>query len=660
MYLARVEITNFRIFGAKEDGGPDLSLDLQRGLNVLVGENDSGKTCIIDAIRLLVGTVTQDYFSVQESDFHVPPGTTKPRESLTILGEFRGLSAAEAGALLGYLSVSGEGPSSEFYLRMWLEAKLDTKRSPSPRRRPVSYDILAGPTAGPDDEGKRIEGAARDLLRATYLKPLRDAVSEMAARRGSRLSQVLRALPAMKDQDECRWNPDDPDCPPPKTLLEIMKKAEHDLGQVDAIRAIEKDLNESYLRHLSVGGDVLSGDLSMSAHRLQSILERMELNLQDVVAGGSRGLGISNLLYIATELLALSPVNDEDPEFPLLLIEEPEAHLEPQRQMKLIEFLSERSQRGVAAQRGQMQVVLTTHSPNLASKIGVRDLVVMSKGRAFRMGPESTLLEQSDYEYLERFLDVTKSNMFFARGVLIVEGDAEALLLPVFADKIGRPLTKHGVSIVNVGSTGLFRFARVFQRRQPPEFPVRVACLADRDIPPKEAKTFVGDRLTENEMTPAKIKEHVDSIKECESGPVIVRVSPYWTLEHDLARTDLAPYVHVAAALAKAAKPTGKAIPADDKAKTIIGEALAELEQWTTAGAKDGILACRIYEPLHKKQASKAVAAQCLAKLLTIRCAPRWTELEWRTKLPSYLVEAIDHATGVIAAAKGQDAATSA
>ena len=180
MYLARLEIENFRIFGSRQEDGQGV-IDLQPGMNLLIGENDSGKTCVIDAIRLLVGTVTQDYFTVQESDFHVEVGQEKPAHEFTIIGVFRGLNSIEAGALLEYLSVERDGAESEFYLRMWLKAERDDREEISPRRRRVTYEVRAGS----DEGGKRVEGVARDFLRATYLKPLRDAVSEMAARKGS-------------------------------------------------------------------------------------------------------------------------------------------------------------------------------------------------------------------------------------------------------------------------------------------------------------------------------------------------------------------------------------------------------------------------------------------------------------------------------------------
>lgn len=641
MYLAKLEIENFRIFGKPETGSG--FIHLQPGLNLLLGENDSGKTCVIDAIRLLVGTVTHDYFPIQLSDFHVEAGQ-QPATKFKILGEFRGLTAAEAGALLEHLSVEGTGDESEFYLRLWLTAQRDDRESVSPRRRPIIHDLRAGS----DADGKRIEGAARDFLRATYLKPLRDAILEMAARKGSRLSQILRAYPHIKEQQESDWDPNDVTSVP-RTLVGIMRKAEADLRGVQIIKDATKTVNEKYLERFSIGAQALRSDINVRAHSLQQILEQMELILEGVEEGVSCGLGISNFLFIATELLALSPWSDLDPEFPLLLFEEPEAHLEPQRQMLLTEFLREQSKIKPTSPQDKLQVIITSHSPNLASKVGLNGLIVMQKGRAFPMGPEFTSLDQSDYEFLERFLDVTKSNLFFARGVLIVEGDAEGRLLPTLANKIGRPLTKYGVSIVIVGHVGLFRYSRVFQRQQDPQMSVRVACITDRDIPPVEAKPLLpAERKTEDDWTQEEIAHRIECRKMDQGGPVITEVSPCWTFEFDLAMTDLAPYLHVAVSLAASAKPTHACFPTGREAKEIIRVAIDEYNRWKADGKSQKEIACLIYKPLLNRNASKADTAQCLASLLDRRhCGPKWNEAGWREVLPEYIVKAIDFVTGV-------------
>ncbi|WP_228458504.1 ATP-dependent nuclease, partial [Chryseobacterium indologenes] len=86
------------------------------------------------------------------------------------------------------------------------------------------------------------------------------------------------------------------------------------------------------------------------------------------------------------------------------LVEELEAHLHPQAQMQIIDSLQ---------QHTDIQLILTTHSPNLASKVKLENLIICTKNYAFPLGEKYTKLKKSDYPFLERFLDVTKSNLFF-------------------------------------------------------------------------------------------------------------------------------------------------------------------------------------------------------------------------------------------------------
>ena len=253
MYVAKVEIENFRLFGAREDG-QHCEVVFDPGLNLVVGENDSGKTCLIDAIRLLTGTVTADYFSITEDDFHLAGDRRSTR--LRILAEFRGLDEAEAGALLEYLSITGSGEQSEFYLRMWLSATLSDQLKGSARKSRVETEFRAGS----DEEGKRVELPARQLLRATYMKPLRDAVTELAAKKGSRLSQVLRAYPHIAGQEVSDWGGNGVS---PTTLVGIMRRTEDELRKNAVIRNAEQELNEKYLQPFSLGDTALQGRIGV-------------------------------------------------------------------------------------------------------------------------------------------------------------------------------------------------------------------------------------------------------------------------------------------------------------------------------------------------------------------------------------------------------------
>ncbi len=121
------------------------------------------------------------------------------------------------------------------------------------------------------------------------------------------------------------------------------------------------------------------------------------------------GLGSNNVLFMACELLLLGAEEDS---FPLLLIEEPEARLHPQRQLRLMQFLQKQAEE--ERENGQqIQVIVTTHSPNLASAIKLANVVLLDSGKSSRLHANATKLDASDYRFLERFLDVTKTNLFF-------------------------------------------------------------------------------------------------------------------------------------------------------------------------------------------------------------------------------------------------------
>ena len=163
------------------------------------------------------------------------------------------------------------------------------------------------------------------------------------------------------------------------------------------------------------------------------------------------------------------------------MIEEPEAHIHAQRQLRLIQSLQDEAN----AKDHSQQIIVTTHSPILASVVELTNMIIIKASKAYPLASQYTMLESSDYTFLERYLDATKANLFFAKAVIMVEGPSEELLIPTIAKVIGKDLTEYGVSIVNVRGTGMRRYARIFQRKDDKrQLDIRVACVTDRDIMP--------------------------------------------------------------------------------------------------------------------------------------------------------------------------------
>ncbi|WP_330299394.1 ATP-dependent nuclease [Streptomyces sp. NBC_00503] len=620
MYLARLRAENFRIFGAvvSESGGPDESLDISfsRGTNVLVGENDSGKTAIVDAIRLCLQTAAADFYRISRDDFHTGDGGRADTFSITC--RFEELSAEEQAAFLELLTSDGKGNA---VLYVSFKAQL----MDSLRNR-----VSVTTRTGPEGKGPALDGAARELLRATYLRPLRDAEAELRSGRGSRLSQILAGYPAMKEQEN---NDFDAENDSASTLVGILRRAEHHIGQNAAVAAAREDINTAYLQKFAIGSDVLRGKIGVAGDAtLPRALERLELTLFSASDEWTRrGLGYNNALFMAAELLLLGKGDIA----PLLLIEEPEAHLHPQLQTRIMDLLSEQTAGAEESTTAPVQVILTTHSPNLASAMPVGSLTLVARGRTFSLAPEHTRLSEGDYAFLSRFLDVTKANMFFARGVAVVEGDAEAIFLPALARAMGRSFNEQGISVVNVGHVGLFRYSRVFQR-DGQQIPVPVACIRDRDLVPKDtSEKMRGELRCSAEMTQADIEKHVAGLKAGDEGPVETFVSDHWTLEYDLAAASwpMAILMHQAV---RAARSSVSSWPGADKLKTLTDAARLEVETWQVNGDSLAKVALRIYEPLRLNNASKTITAQHAADLLE---STTLTE----DNLPPYLVAAFDH-----------------
>lgn len=657
MFLSKLMIENFRCLGTSES---PFVIEFCEGLTAIVGANDSGKTAVIDALRLALGTSDQERLWLEDSDFR------RHTSIIRITCYFNKLNPTDKSTFVEYLTYGATPASEPILIINWSAEKTGEIRKGRPYRR---IEVQSGK----DGVGPALSQEIKFLLQTTYLRPLRDAADALSAGRGSRLAMVLQQTQEIKEgASKCDINTPLKD--QKLSVLAIGSLLNDLLSKQSGVKATHSKIDET-LKLLSLANDNLKSSIRVDGAtapdetRLRELLEKLDLSLE---GEGLHGLGSDNLLFMACELLLIAQDKEGNK---LLLIEEPEAHLHPQRQLEVMELLkSEATSKGI-------QIIITTHSPNLSSAISLENLVIIKDKCAFSLRKPQTKLGESDYGFLERFLDVTKANLFFAHGVMIVEGDAENILIPTLARIIGKDLTKHGVSIVNVGGIGLGRYARILQRNDSTngELNIRTACISDMDIMPDCAPKILGKLESDawpvtngrkwrakrdftNEQLVLKRKEKVEKL---DGQAVKSFISDEWTFEYDLAlgpkQTDgtfsnaLAEDIYVSAWLAdEDEKIAGnKEIESAEEQKALDSFLVLKNEASATNDcSKEEVLASKIYATFAKstgEKTSKPIAAQYLAKRLQKKFEDKQiTAVSLREMLPRYLVNAIDYVTGTM------------
>jgi putative ATP-dependent endonuclease of OLD family len=383
----------------------------QDDLTVLVGENNSGKSNVVDAVRLV--TAPSDGRRArfcEPADLSFDSG----QDWLDLRTVYGGLSLAEQAL---FLSASTGVDSADIAYRLRYDA-------PAPHERRGRTTWTVGANDSPDPEP-----AARDRIRHVYLPPLRDAQQALASGTGDRIEFVLKALAADAEVE---------------TLEASAAQAFDELAADPLIRRASDsvaeqvtELSRSTIPHTSSLGFV-EPKLRQLARALRVKLNEAGLDLVDL---SHSGLGYANLLFLSTVVVELEATRDAD--LTLFLVEEPEAHLHPQLQTAVLDFLMSAAREN-ENNPSDIQVVVTTHSAQLASAVPSARVEVI-KTTSVILGDDSTArnsktvpvwrldVAAAQRRKVDRYINATRSPMLFGPRVMLVEGIAEALLLPSLA-----------------------------------------------------------------------------------------------------------------------------------------------------------------------------------------------------------------------------------
>ena len=682
MFLSTIKLWNFRKFGSNNDDvnrDCDLEVGFKTGLNLIVGENDSGKSSIVDAINYIITPYSYERLRISKEDFY------KEQKRLRIECDLTGFSIAEAKNFIEYLSIEDSIPPasesmSEDDRDKWITANVNRLHLHIFLQAEIIDDSIGWYDIKVDDgeDGLIFRGEIRDYLRSMYLKPLRDAKSELSSRPSSRLSQVLLKHKNFKEDGSSKhpltkifqsahqdildffdgYKSDETEGPGSTLIADFSSAITNYLADKDSenekilqevvkkiqgvLRSGEKRGKETYdeisnhIDNLFSKRNIKRAKFDISDQRLDQVLQKLNLELDEKKSG----LGALNLLFIALELLLL--YRDDHPGLKIGIIEEAEAHLHTQAQLRVLKYLQN------IANDKKIQLILTTHSTQVASVVDLSNLILVQSDHAFSMDSKNTMLDKSDYTFLQRFLDATKANLFFAEGVILVEGDAENILLPAISKIIGKDLIDYGVSIVNVGHTGLFRYSRIFLRSDGEKgvINIPIACVKDNDVRYYDTKTEII-------LNPLPDIDQINLSREQKLADGALQnvrnfVSPNTTLEFDIAIDKILRKEFYRAVLyAEKAKNAVSSIYITDDKKVEADEVVeSDFRTWDESGLSDEEIAVRIY--LRCKD-NKSVTAQFYAEYL---CSALPEQLKTyiggdETKI-KYLTDAIRYATSPI------------
>ena len=477
MWLRELQICNFRKIDA-------LTVCFPRGLTVLVGENNSGKTTIIDALRLMLFSSRDfDSLRITEDDFRADA----KHAPIEISCRFTGLEDEDEVHFQECLVDIGDG-KFEMQVNARVEFNETTNR--------CNVKMWGGET-----EGGALPSNHYDRLATIYLQPLRDP--ERGLRPGQH-SQVSRLIDCLTKEDQ-------------RAKFEtIAKDANKQIRTLKPVKEARRDINAQMA---AIAGRELTQKTELIF--TDPTFRRIIAGLQPEIEGlpfALNGLGYNNLIFTSATLGMLR----RSPQFSFrsILIEEPEAHLHPQLQMLLLKHLAD-----VASDQegNEVQVIASSHSPILASQAPIDSVVSVHEvnGKVSAVSVCSITIDDTIKKKLQRYLDATRGELFFARRILMVEGVAEALLLPVLAKISGGNLKKSSVTVLNADGINFNAFTPLFGTEG---LRVPVVILTDGD-----AKEPGGE-----------ISATASGLKEKTAGIPNLNVEmSEMTFEHELARSEM-------------------------------------------------------------------------------------------------------------------------
>lgn len=510
MYISRLLIRNFRNFR-------NVSFDFKKGVNTIIGENGSGKTNLFYAIRLLIDESMPRVTRFFETDFNRSIGEWRGHwiiiqldfKELDLSEEAQSIAMHKIGTIDEYESSKGTyslyfRPKAE--IRRNLYNLSEDKEEKTPQQLKIeleeilsrislndyeaifagrgnidfsndenylkyvgNFDSISFPN--PDEEKTDIYGirmysiSIPNEFACTFAKALRDVESDLRSYKDNPLLSLLRNKEkniSIEKKNEIEEHV--------KNLNTQISNLEEVQNISNGITNTIKDaVGETYAPNINIKSELPA--------EMEKLLQSLKLWVGDPDEDGHEGrlwelsLGGANLIYLSLKLLEFERIKRQDKIANFILIEEPEAHIHTHIQKTLFQKLN----------KEKTQVFISTHSTHISSVSAISSMCILGrKNQKTEVYNPANNLDKKSITKLERYLDANRTSLLFAKGVILVEGDAEYILIPELVKAVlGVSLDEIGLSIINIGSTGFENVAQLFHKERVNR---NCAIITDNDI----------------------------------------------------------------------------------------------------------------------------------------------------------------------------------
>ncbi|MBD8027595.1 AAA family ATPase [Ureibacillus sp. Re31] len=677
MYISKIEIKNYKNFKAN-------TIEFNEGLNVIIGHNNAGKSNLLRAMALIFNPSVKKNLSIDDFNKQLTLDELKNQPpsinvSITLSQEKEeNLMGDDLVVVSQWLTKLEEPYEAKIHYEFCLplkhqdeyEQKLSTATSVIDAWEIIDRNFLRFYTykiyGGNLENQISVDSEYMKKFDFQFLDAIRDVERDMFSGKNTLLKNVLdffmdyniksnQALnEAEKEQqikDEKKKFEDQA-----KVLMDSLNQRM--LEGKKQILSYSKDIGASFDNaEPNFAGGITDVELYSALKLIVEHHDGIQLPITH------NGLGYNNLIFMSL-LLAKMQVNASETYlgsnskvFPMLVIEEPEAHLHPSMQRQLLNFLKQ----NLKANKVR-QIFVTTHSTHITGALDLDELICLYKANnETRASYPSKVFEgnEESKKYVQRFLDATKSNMLFAEKIILVEGLAEQLLMSTFAEYVGKSLEDNHIAVINVGGKYFDHFLKLFNTNNPAAIKRKVVCITDRDPMRKELSS---EGATYTKCYPFELNAEVDKYEYKTSKQDIVyspNIKFYFqdelqgkTLEYDLVRFNPMLEMLVTGSMSNKEEikalmklfQEGKSIDefysrlSKSKENTRIIDALKqEVLNWSDEDKKIALIAAR-----YLNSVGKGVNALELANVLQENLAKRGSEDFVEFVVPDYIQEDIE------------------